>query len=248
MILTVLVGNTSTRITGFSGPRVTRRRVTGSKDYLSDPARCLAGLHGVDSVALAAVVPGALAATRRVIRAGYGLPVFHVDRRTRTGLRIHYRRSQLGADRICSVVGAKMLFPGEDLIVLDLGTAVTVNVVSAEGHLLGGAILPGRSLMLAGLGRTRSRLPRTTPGTRYRITQHDTRAAMQAGVQHLLVGGLAHLVRAVQQEIGRRCGVVATGGDAAVLRGGIANLRAIDNDLAARGLIELYRLNRLSGR
>jgi type III pantothenate kinase len=243
MILTVLVGNTNTRITGLRGRRIACRRVVKSESYLANTARNLSGLSGVEAVALAGVPPGSLSATRKAVASVYGLEVFDVNHKTRTGLKIRYNRSQLGADRICAIVGARSRFPAEDILVLDVGTAVTVNVVTSDGEFLGGAILPGQSLMLSSLSRIPARLPKASPATRKKIIQHGTRQAMQAGVRHILLGGLGRIVSMVQEETGRVFGVVATGGDAGLLRGRIENLRAIDTDLAARGLAVLCRMN-----
>jgi len=243
MILTVLVGNTNTRITGFRGHRIACRRVVKSESYLADAAKNLSGFPGVEAVALAAVRPGSLSATRKAAASVYGLPLFSVNHSTRTGLRIRYDRRQLGADRICSAVGARFRFPADNVIVLDLGTAVTVNAVTSDGEFLGGAILPGQSLMLSSLSSAPAGLPSTSPGARSRVLRRATRQAVQAGVRHILLGGLAHIVAMIQDETGRKFGVVATGGDAGLLRGRIAELLAIDRDLAARGLAVLCRMN-----
>lgn len=243
MILTVLVGSTNTRITGFQGRRIVCRRVVKSDSYLPRASRHLSGLSGVGAVALAAVRRGSLSATRKAVANLYRLPVYNVNHRTRTGLKIRYDRKQLGADRICAVVGARSRFPADDIIVLDAGTAVTVNVITAEGVLLGGAILPGQRLMLSGLSHTPARLPKPSPAARQSIIQHGTLQAMQAGVRHVLLGGLAGILSTVQEETGRRFGVVVTGGEADLLRGRIADLRAIDADLGARGLAVLWRIN-----
>ena len=78
----------------------------------------------------------------------------------RAGLRNAYRDpQQLGADRFASSIGARALFPGEDLLVATCGTATTVDVISADGVFKGGMILPGLRLMAQALARHTAQLP-----------------------------------------------------------------------------------------
>jgi type III pantothenate kinase len=249
MILTVLIGNTNTRLAWFAGRNLKRRTVfrtpapAAASSLLSSRASFGSASHPLAGTALASVVP---TLTRPVAAALYrltGTRPFVLTARARTGLRFAYNRSQLGADRMCAAVGARHRYQG-DLIVIDFGTAVTVNVISREGVFLGGLILPGIQAVLDAMTARTARLPRLRARTVRCALGHNTRDSMHAGAIHLLSGGINTIVENIEQETGRRFKVVATGGGAALLRSRIGRISAVDPDLASRGLAELLSLNR----
>lgn len=78
----------------------------------------------------------------------------------RAGLVNGYRDpAQLGSDRFASAIGARRLYPGENLLVVTCGTATTIDAISADGVFTGGMILPGLRLMAAALHRHTAQLP-----------------------------------------------------------------------------------------
>lgn len=78
----------------------------------------------------------------------------------RAGVRNGYRNpAQLGSDRFAAAIGARALAPGEPLVVATCGTATTIDALTADGHFLGGMILPGIGLMAASLSRNTANLP-----------------------------------------------------------------------------------------
>ncbi|HTW90559.1 MAG TPA: type III pantothenate kinase [bacterium] len=241
MILTSLVGNSNTRFVWFRGSRVARMLVMPT----SAVRRGLLPRTGpVSGVALASVVPSV---TRRVwsnLRAATGMEPFVVGSRTRTGLTFHYRRDQLGADRVCACVGAHGRFPRQDLIVFDFGTATTVNVVMREGTFAGGAILPGIRMSLDALAAGTAGLPSLTPGRSTNPVQHNTRAAVQAGVGALFVGGVENIIDRAERDLKRSFLVVSTGGAAAVARRYTTRIGTIRPNLASEGLAGIWYLNR----
>ncbi|MEO0081344.1 MAG: type III pantothenate kinase [candidate division WOR-3 bacterium] len=243
MILTVNVGNTNTKICLFQGRRLVVHHVVATRELLQRPARVVPSGWRITGAAVASVVPQATSSCLQQIRARTGLRPFLVNRRTRTGLDIRYDRNQLGADRICVAVGARVRFPG-DLVVIDFGTAVTVNVVTREGVFLGGPILPGQGLMLRSLGQGTARLPRLRARPVTRLLASRTEDAVQAGTFQLLCLGLEAMIRPIEQQAGRRFTVIATGGQARKMRQHIPSIVRVEPDLVARGLLELYFLNR----
>ncbi len=243
MTLTILVGNTNTRLTRFHGRRPTGCRVIKTDRFLAAPERFCRRTKDLEGIAFASVVPAADRRCRRAIREKTGLVPFVLGPATRTGLRIHYNRSRLGADRVCIAVGGRRQYPNEDIIVIDFGTAVTVNVVNAEGHFLGGTILPGIHLMLTGLHESTARLPRVLPRGATRVIRHDTESAMQSGALSALVGGLSRIVLRTEIDTGRHHTVITTGGGA-VARHYFDRTTIYDRHLAARGLNKIHRLNR----
>jgi type III pantothenate kinase len=144
-----------------------------------------------------------------------------------------------------------MLYEG-NIIVVDFGTAVTLNVVSRDGTFLGGTIMPGPALLLESLARGTARLPlirhssftiRHSPPALGR----DTRSAIRVGVLAQLSGGISASVEAIRASTHRRYRVVATGGAACLARH-IPAIEQVEPHLAALGLARLYRVNRNDSR
>jgi type III pantothenate kinase len=168
--------------------------------------------------------------------------VLIVDSHTRTGLRFKYGRGQLGADRLCDAVGAVGRFGG-NLIVLDFGTAFTVNVISEEGVFLGGAILPGFGLMADSLAWGTAALPHVTFRHVLNPIQHGTKSAIRAGISSLAAGGVDGIIGQIEEQTGMSFLVVATGGYASLMRRCVGRIRVVDPHLASRGLAELLYMN-----
>ena len=243
MIFTVLVGNTNTRLAWFAGRRLVRRRVVSTNALLKDLNRHLKQRVRVSGSALASVVPAATRPVTAALRRTSGSLPMVVDHRTRTPLRVDYDRSQLGADRLCVAVGAHLRYPG-NTIVLDFGTATTVNVVTVEGRFLGGLILPGISMMLRCLTDSTARLPLARLAGPRPVIASDTGTGIRAGVVHLLSGGLNHVLDEIDETTGRSYRVVATGGHARFMRRVLRPISRVDPDLASHGLAGIYRVNR----
>ncbi len=242
MILTTIIGNTNTRLTWFSDRVPVRRRIIRTPRLLADPQRFFRPNRKLTGVAFASVVPAATKICLRAIRKQTGVTPFCPNRKSRTGLEIHYDLAQLGPDRLCVAEGGHARYPG-NLVILDFGTAVTVNIVTSQGRFLGGPILPSPSLMLDGLNQTTARLPKIRARKADRLAAHDTRTAMQAGTFHLLLGGLDHIIKRIESETRRRYSVIATGGGTPLIQAHIKAITAVDQDLAAYGLLELLYIN-----
>lgn len=241
MILTTLVGNTNTRFTWFADRRVTRQAIVPTTRLQTARRRALPDCGPVEAVALASVVPTATMPLRRTLRAATGRSPFVLDVRARTQLRMRYDRRELGADRLCACEGAWSRYH-DDCIVIDFGTAVTVDAVTGKGHLLGGTIMPGLHLMTTSLGKGAARLPDAEPRVTGNPLQSDTHGAIQAGTAGMLLGGVLHIIKSIETRTGRTWNVVITGGGAARFRRHLGQVRH-DPDLAARGLLELLLFN-----
>ncbi|MBN2537596.1 type III pantothenate kinase [candidate division WOR-3 bacterium] len=243
MLLTVLVGNSSTRLAWFDGRKALAARVVSTPAFRRDPARRLPLAPRPDAAALCSVVPAATRPARAAIAARFKLRPFLLTTAAITGLEFDYDRRQLGPDRVCVAAGARERFPG-DVIVIDFGTAVTVNALSAEGRFLGGPILPGPGLMLASLHAGTGRLPLVRPAETAVSIPTGTTSALRSGVFAAVVGGVKHAVATVESATGRRFTVLATGGAADRFRKHLPVISACDPLLGARGLAAIWRLNR----
>ena len=138
------------------------------------------------------------------------------------GLTIGYRKpARLGTDRLAAALGARAGHPGKNLLIVDAGTATTVTALRRDGHLLGGAILPGLILWPAMLATRTAQLPLVTKLSRPRhALGRSTAEGIASGVYFGHLGAVRELVTRVAAEaFGRRDFLVlGTGGHAPFLQ------------------------------
>lgn len=158
-------------------------------------------------------------------------------------LQIDYLTPQtLGADRIAACVGAWHICPDSDLLVVDAGTAVTYDHVSASGHFIGGNIAPGMSMRLEALHRFTARLPRVeVPRDLSDATLfgRDTASAMISGAIFGIVGALSYY----RSQLSPQAKVVLTGGWAPELNKICQFPTVVDQNLVSRGLNRILIYN-----
>lgn len=114
----------------------------------------------------------------------------------------------LGEDRIAAAVGAWSLRPGENSLVVDMGTAVTYDLVSADGHFRGGNIAPGIGMRLRSLNSFTARLPKVVGYGDTPLLGTDTATAMRAGA----VRGVVSEIVYYRNSLPEGTNVVLTGG------------------------------------
>lgn len=121
----------------------------------------------------------------------------------------------LGRDRIAAAVGAMSMYPGRDILVVDMGTAITYDVVSADGHFLGGNIAPGVQMRLDALHGYTARLPKVAEGDcRCALWGVDTETALRSGAVNGVVGELTYY----RNRLGEDAIVILTGGSSEAFR------------------------------
>lgn len=153
---------------------------------------------------------------------------------------------QAGADRLVNAVGAQV---GYDLpvIILDFGTATTLDLVAADGAYEGGIIAPGVNLSLDALEMAAAQLPRLQVRSwtaELPILGKNTVSAMESGVFWGYVGLIDGLLARLRAEYGSELTAIATGGLAGLFADHVAGITAVDHDLTVKGLVEIYRRNK----
>jgi type III pantothenate kinase len=254
MILAVDIGNTQT-VVGLveQGAIDGHWRVSTDADLTADEIRVKIGgllaLEGsgwgdVESLVIASVVPALTSAYTELALAATGTAPLVVGPGVKTGLRIAYENPhEVGADRIVNAVAATAEY-GAPVIVVDFGTATTLDVVDESGAYLGGAIAPGVETSAEALFRRAARLSAVDLEPPTRVIGRTTRESVQAG---LLLGEAAMvdgLVRRAWAELGAECPVVATGGLAERMAPLCDTVGAVDPDLTLKGLVLVWERNR----
>jgi type III pantothenate kinase len=156
------------------------------------------------------------------------------------GIGIRYPHPEtIGADRLANAVALAHLH-GAPGIVIDFGTAVTFDVLSADKHYLGGVIAPGLRLMTDYLHERTALLPHVELREPDTAIGQSTEGAILAGAAIGYRGMIRGILAALRQELpqGDKAHIVATGGDAEWIVGGLGETEsiAVDPDLTLHGL------------
>lgn len=148
----------------------------------------------------------------------------------------------VGADRIVNTLAAREMF-ARDTIAVDLGTATTFDLITADGTFMGGVIAPGVSAGLEWLGRRTAKLPRVELQPPATCIGRRTETCIQSGIFYTAVDGIDGVVRRIEAEWGRADPlVVATGGFAGVIGPHCATVERIEPFLTLFGLAMAGRL------
>lgn len=256
MLLAIDIGNTSvtSALVRDGAPGPARRAPSergASRAAVEALLRDLLAAEGVapaglDGIVLASVVPP-LTAHVRAVAGALGIPLLVADHTTvPIPIRVD-EPATVGADRLVDAYAAARLH-GAPAVVLDFGTATTVDAVAADGGYLGGAIAPGLELGLEALATRTALLPRVEPRAPARAIATSTVEAIQAGAvlgyQALAAGLLARVRDELAAATGAAPGsirAIATGGlSAAPWAREIEGIDVIDPALTLRGLATLW--------
>ncbi|MDQ6990058.1 MAG: type III pantothenate kinase [Mariprofundaceae bacterium] len=160
----------------------------------------------------------------------------------KTGLAIDYKNPrEVGADRIANAVAARDLY-GCPAIVLDCGTATTFDVISADGHYVGGLIIPGIEVALEALCQRAAKLPEIALAPVQDLIGRDTVSSMQAGVYWSAVDGLNGISQRLLAEDGYAdAHIIATGGLASRLLDDMPHIKLFEPYLTLKGLLILAK-------
>jgi len=256
MLLVIDIGNTNiTLALANDGALQPARRATTTPTATADELELLladlVGLDGptladVDAMAVASVVP-ALTATLEQIATRRGIALLIASAGTvPLAIRVD-RPGDVGADRLVNGLAAARLY-GTPALVVDVGTATTLDCIGPDGAYLGGAIAPGLELGLDALAARTAKLPRIELRTPDRAIGRDTVSAMQAGTVFGYQALVAGLVSRLRDELAETAGcrpeavhAILTGGlSLAPWARDVEGVDAIDPDLTLEGLAILY--------
>ncbi len=256
MLLAIDIGNSNITIGLFKAGvlTATRRAATHARASADEVELLLDGLLRLDdalfadvsAIACASVVPNLTTAVETIAARRERLLVVASAGTVPLAIRTE-RPHEVGADRLVNALAAARLH-GTPAVVVDFGTATTLDCIAADGAYVGGAIAPGLELGLEALAARTAKLPRIELRTPDRAIGRDTVSAMQSGTifgYQALAAGL--LVR-VRRELADAAGIapaevkaILTGGlSAAPWAKGLDGIDAIDPDLTLKGLAILH--------
>jgi type III pantothenate kinase len=194
------------------------------------------------------VVPALTPRILRAVKRVHGVEPFLLDTHTPMNIRNRYHNpEEVGADRLANAAGGRDRY-GLPLIIVDFGTATTLDLVSARGDYLGGCILPGLDATADALFRSTSKLPRISVEAPRTVLGRTTIDSIQSGLFYGLVGAVDSLVERLWDTLGRKGKVVATGGLAESLARHSRTIHLADPHLTLHGLWVVWNFNQSSGK
>jgi type III pantothenate kinase len=150
-------------------------------------------------------------------------------------------------DRLASAIGANHRFPKRNILVIDAGTAITVDFISSEEKYLGGNIIPGMAMRFKGLHEYTNRLPLVKAKNEFPLLGNSTETAILAGVINGIIFELEGYIRLLENKYPELI-VMMTGGDADFFAKHLKNNIFVDLNLIFAGLNRIIEYNEDKGK
>jgi len=249
MLLAVDVGNSTITVGVFDAGELKRtwRLTTDEARSVDEYGVRLVGVLGlagitqdmIDAVVMSSVVPPVTTQLSACVRTYLECEPLMVAPGVKTGLTIrHDNPRELGADRIANMVAFTHRYPSPGIVV-DCGTAISIDLVDASGAYVGGVIAPGIVTSSEALRAVTARLPRVELVQPQRVLGRSTVEALQSGIVYGFAGLIDGVVSRLSGELSDSDAdmtVVLTGGSAAVVAGALTTKTVADPWLTLHGL------------
>jgi type III pantothenate kinase len=200
--------------------------------------------ENIKEAAISCVVPPLITTFNDLFRRYFEIQPLVVGPGLKTGIRIRYDNPrELGGDRISNTAGALSLYP-PPIIVVAMGTATAFDTISADGDYLGGAVAPGMAIAAEALYTRTAALPRVELARPKKAIGSNTPSAMQSGIIFGYAGLIDGIVGRIQEELGKKATVVATGGYAPIIARETKTVDEVNLDLTLLGVKIIHDMNR----
>ena len=253
MILTIDVGNANIVIGLVKNEKILfdaklRTDITKTSDEYCIDLKMLMDVYKIQpeqiqGSIIASVVPQVLNSMQSAVRKLTGKSALVVGPGLKTGLNIQIENpSQTGADLVASAVAA-LQEHSAPLIIVDMSSTTTMTVLDKNGTLIGGSIGPGVKMSLDALTDRTALLPGLQLDQPKKVIGRNTIDCMRSGVMLGAACMVDGMVERMEQELGYRATVIATGSIARFIVPMCRRDVIYDKDLLVKGLAELYREN-----
>lgn len=199
----------------------------------------------VKQIAFCSVVPDVIYSLRGACKKYFDINPFILQAGVKTGLKIKYRNPvEVGADRIANSIAATQLYPNQNLIIVDLGTATTFCALSKEKDYLGGSIVAGLRLSMESLEAKTAKLPSVEIVAMTEALGRSTIESLQSGLYYGHIGTIKEISERISRESfdGDKPFIIGTGGFANLFeKEKIFNV--VIPDLVLKGLLYSLKMN-----
>lgn len=162
--------------------------------------------------------------------------IIELDHKLKLPISIKYKTPEtLGKDRIAAAVGGQAKFPGLPVLVIDLGTAITLDMINERAEFIGGNISPGMNLRYKALGSFTDDLPMLSSSQEVPFLGQTTTEAIQSGVQQGITFEIEAYIKALISKY-NELRIILTGGDASVFVKNLKNTIFVVPNLVLDGL------------
>ena len=250
MLLTIDVGNTNTVLGMFDGEKLAAswRIKTDSRSTADEIALTFRGLLEdylpVTGIALCSTVPAVLREMRLMLAKYFPtIETVIVEPGTKTGVPVLTDNpKEVGTDRIVNTVAAFALYGGPSIVV-DFGTSTNLDVVSAKGEFIGGALAPGIEISLDALASRAAALRKVELIRPRAAIGKNTVEALQSGALYGFAGQVDGMVERISEELDHVTAVIATGGLASIVVDESRTITHHEPDLTLIGLRLVFERN-----
>ena len=254
MLLAIDIGNTNIVIGVIHDDeivfkaRIATERQRTSDQYGVEIRNMLEAFHvkieDIEDCIIASVVPPVFNSVHTGIRKVIGKQPMVVGPGLKTGLNIHVDiPSQVGSDRIVAAVAALAEYEAP-LVLIDMGTATTIEVVEPENIYMGGIIFPGVMVSLDSLTSRAAQLPGISLDKPKNIIGKNTVDCMRSGMMYGTAAMLDGVIDRIAEELGHRSTIVATGGMAQFITPLCKHEIILEKELLLKGLNIIYKKNK----
>ncbi len=236
MLLAVDIGNTNISFGFFRGRKILKRIDMPTQAYNLKGLKRVLGRTKIKDAIICSVVPKLNSVLQKDLRRFLGRRPYYIGKEIRVPIKNLYRKAhQVGQDRLVNAYAGVMLY-GAPLIIVDFGTAVTFDVVSKDKEYLGGLILPGLKISLEALNQRTALLPKIKLTAPKEFIGRDTKSSMTSGIVYGFAALTGDLIARIGDEIGHNAKVIATGGNALLIKKYCRKINLVDKALTLKGL------------
>lgn len=242
MLLTIDIGNTNIVLGIYKDKKLIRHFRIETKKIGTLPI--FRKYPKIEDVVISSVVPSLNKVFAAIIKRELNKTPFFITNRVNLGLNIEVDApSEVGADRLVNAVAGKILY-GKPLIIIDFGTATTIDVVSEKGNYIGGIIAPGIELGANALNTFTAKLPMVKLVKPKKVIGKNTISCIQSGLIYGTIGTIEFFVKMIKKELKYNAKVIATGGLVNLIADKTNVINHVDEFLTLHGIRIVYELNK----
>lgn len=254
MLLAVDIGNTSVALGIYKERdlvlqgRITTKLISCKEDLKEKLDSLLSETKkniNIENIIISSVVPSLEKIVLTCFQEIFSISPCYLKAKDIKGIKINYPSpSEVGVDRIVNAIAAVKLYQSP-IIIVDLGTAITFDVISKEGAYLGGAIAPGIEISMLALFEKAEMLPKIELKKSKTIMGVNTAKSMESGIYFGFKYLIKGIIKEIKQELNIKPFVVMTGGLTEIYKGEILGVNIINPYLTLEGLRVIHE-NKLS--